>query len=205
MPRSAALPISQLFQIKAVCDDCGRRHVWDQHEIARQQLRRGLATPEELGSYYACRHCVELGGEGKNVSVRLISRGGVVTEVQRDLRPLSVLTSALACCPNCGREVRFGEPELAEMPASLTVHDLWQRAVCEPCKEAGAPRPRMTLEVMPPMPQPGAKPPEEVRWSRKQVFGEDRSSPFPNLPRSRLMRDPNIEPVRQAMAGGSRE
>lgn len=187
MSRHAMLPINNLFQIKTVCDDCGHRQVYGRQEIAREQLRRGLATPEELGSYYVCTYCQARGSDGKNLSVRLISSAGAVTDLVRDLRPAASLSFVSGECPRCGHNGKIGPEELAKLPAEITVHHLWCRAVCADCKADGVPNPRMTIEVDPPFRAP-PRPARKVKWSTAEVFGEDRSSPFPNLPRSRLLR-----------------
>jgi hypothetical protein len=187
MNRHVPLPIKDLFQIKTTCDDCGRRQVYGRREIASEQAQLGLATPEELGSHFTCSYCKDRGGDGKNLSVRLISKAGVVTDVIKDLRPVSSLNFVSGECPRCGHEGKIGPEKLVEYPAEVTVHQLWCRAVCQDCRADGIPSPRMTITVDPPF-RATAKPQEKVKWSTSVVFGEDRSSPFPNLPPSRLMR-----------------
>ena len=187
MNRHAPLPINNLFQIKTTCDDCGRRQVHGRREIAAEQKRLGLATPEEFGSYCLCAYCKERGGDGKNLSVRLITRAGVATEILRDLRPLRSLSFVFGECPRCGHEGKIGPEKLANYDQSVTVHDLWSKASCEECKADGVPNPRMTITVDPPF-QVAKTPRDKVKWSTAEVFGEDRSSPFPNLPPARLMR-----------------
>ncbi|MGI3901271.1 MAG: hypothetical protein ACRYGP_13695 [Janthinobacterium lividum] len=46
----------------------------------------------------------------------------------------------------------------------------------------------MALETQPPRKGPARAAAAKVKWSTAEVFGEDRSSPFPNLPASRLFR-----------------
>ncbi len=80
------LPLAQVFQLKAVCDDCGRRTVWNKDRIAREQLRRGLAAPEELGSLFSCSHCKGPRNAGRNISVRVIPMGRIERDGDEDRR-----------------------------------------------------------------------------------------------------------------------
>lgn len=150
MARHVHLPIDDLFQIKTTCEDCGRRQVYGRQDIAREQIRRGLATPEELASYYVCSPCLARGGEGRNLAVRLVNRGDVVTEMMRDVRPASSLNFVSGECPRCGHHGKMGPEQLANLPPEVTVHRLWCAAVCVNCKADGVPNPRMTVEVDPP-------------------------------------------------------
>ena len=184
---AAALPIAKVLRLNAVCDDCGRRFSLGRHEVAREQIRRGVTTPEALGSYLRCMLCVERGGKGRNISVSVQLAGQPDPSRDTDRRPLTTLVAATASCCDCGHAVTFDEAALRDMPDVRTVDDLWRMAFCQPCRHAGSPKPNMSLETDPPRPMPGrasAKP----KWSRATVFGEDRSSPFPNLPASRFMR-----------------
>ena len=185
---AAHLPIARVLRLNAVCDDCGRRFSMDRHAVAREQLRRGLATPEALGSCLRCMLCAERGGEGRNVSIVVQYMGGRTAAAPgSDLRPLTSLAAATVRCCDCGHAVAFDEDALDAMPDVETVDDLWRMAFCQPCRTAGAAKPNMTLETNPPRPsadRTAGKP----NWSRAQVFGDDRSTPFPNLPPSRLMR-----------------
>ena len=187
MNHHVSLPINDLFQVKTVCDDCGRRQVYGRKEVAREQARLGLATPEEFGSYCLCAYCKERGGDGKNITVRLITKAGIATDVPRDLRPLRSLNFVSGECPRCGHEAKLGPEKLEAFDARLTVHDLWCRATCEECKADGIPNPRMTIQIDPPY-HSTSKPQTKVKWSTAEVFGDNRSSPFANLPASRLMR-----------------
>ena len=132
--------------------------------------------------------CAERGGDGRNVSIVVqYASGRAAAAPGSDLRALISLTAATVRCCDCGHAVAFDEDALDAMPDVETVDDLWRMAFCQPCRSAGSAKPNMTLETNPPWPsadRPSAKP----NWSRAQVFGEDRSSPFPNLPPSRLMR-----------------
>ncbi len=100
---------------------------------------------------------------------------------------LSEIESASVRCCDCGHGVSFDRATLGSLAAVKSVDDLWRMAFCEPCRAAGQLEPNMTLETQPPRKGP-AKAAPRVKWSTAEVFGEDRSSPFPNLPRSRLMR-----------------
>lgn len=182
------LPLAQVFQIKATCEDCGRRTVWNKDRIAKEQIRRGLAAPEELGSLFSCSHCKRPGSAGKNISVRVIPMGRMEREGDADRRPLSEIEDATARCCDCGHGVMFDRAALDGLAAVKTVDDLWRMAFCEPCRVAGQAEPNMTVETNPPRKGP-TKGAAKVKWSTADVFGENRASPFPNLPASRLFRE----------------
>ena len=175
------LPLAHVFQIKGVCEDCGRRTVWSRDRIARERLRRQIATPEELGSLFYCSGCRDRGGEGKNISIRVIDRTGISTAIHIDRRPLSAINRVVASCPDCGHVLVFDRQELDDLSDVKSVDELWRGSYCAQCHEAGGRRKAMTLEVEPPAFDPRDEP--KVKWSQAPVFGENRSDPFPNLRR----------------------
>ena len=187
MSAAAHLPIARVLRLNAVCEDCGRRFSMGRHEVAREQLRRDLTTPEALGSYLRCMLCVERGGKGRNVSIVVQYLGQSPPPSDADLRSLTSLVSVRMRCCDCGHAVAFDEAALKAMPDVQTVDDLWRMAFCPPCRDAGKLEANVALEVDPPRPVLG-RTGEKTKWSRATVFGEDRSSPFPNLPKARLMR-----------------
>ena len=179
--RRGALPLAKVFQIKAVCEDCGRRTVMGRNQIDRERLRRQVATPEELGSKLICSHCVERGTDGKNITIRVIDAAGVTTALKIDRRPLTAIDRAIASCTHCGFHIVMERQQLDELPDVRDVDHLARAAYCMTCKEAGSPDPSLTLRVEPPMPDGGDS--EKPKWSEAEVFGEDRSDPFDSLPR----------------------
>ena len=96
-------------------------------------------------------------------------------------KPLSAFRRIVVTCEDCGDATVLEEAELAELSAVPTFGDLWRLAFCRSCRDGGAAGPaNVTLRGE------GARvvaPPPEPEWSTKPVFGEDRTDPFPTLPR----------------------
>jgi hypothetical protein len=101
-------------------------------------------------------------------------------------RPLSAFRRIVVSCNDCGDVTVLEEPQLAELSAVPTFGDLWRLAFCRSCREGGATGPaNMELRGDAPrgtLARAAASPPEPD-WSTKPVFGEDRTDPFPTLPR----------------------
>ena len=183
--RPGSMPLAKVFQVKGVCEDCGWRTVKGRREIATEQLRHQIATPEELGSLMTCPHCLDRGTNGKNITIRVIDAAGISTPLRMDRRSLSAIDLAFASCPDCGETYRFERKKLDALAAEApSVDALWRTSFCGTCAAAGAQRKMLTLEVFPPMPEPKDSP--KPKWSKATVFGENRSDPFFRLPRRRI-------------------
>lgn len=177
-------------RLAIVCDDCGRRRVWGRSEIARAQLRWGVRSAIQLGSRLSCKHCGSRGNGGHNVSIYV---DGVAQQHAEAGRSLSEAEAVTAVCSDCGHQVRLGREALADMPDVKTFEDLWNHAICAPCRAAGAQEANVLLSAE----WGGAAEPSPAQqapaWSAKPVFTENREDPFPALPRSRLCAAPNPE------------
>ncbi len=104
---AAHLPIAQVLRLNAVCEDCGRRFSMDRHTVAREQIRRGLTTPEALGSYLQCLLCVERGGEGRNISIVVQYAGDRAASI--DTKPPRSRGNLASAKPKWSRAPVFGE------------------------------------------------------------------------------------------------
>ena len=96
-------------------------------------------------------------------------------------KPLSPFRRIVVSCNDCGDATVLEEAELAELSAVPTFGDLWRLAFCPACRAGGATGPA-NMEVR----GDGARaavPPPAPEWSTKPVFDDDRSDPFPTLPR----------------------
>ncbi|MDX7952682.1 hypothetical protein P7D22_16055 [Lichenihabitans sp. Uapishka_5] len=96
-------------------------------------------------------------------------------------KPLSSFRRIVVCCNDCGDATVLEEPQLAELSAVPSFGDLWRLAFCKSCRDSGATGPA-NMELR----GEGARaaaPPPEPEWSTKPVFADDRSDPFPTLPR----------------------
>lgn len=96
-------------------------------------------------------------------------------------KPLSAFRRIVVSCNDCGDATVLEEAQLAELSAVPTFGDLWRLAFCRACRDGGATGPaNMDLRGESAR---AAAPPPEPDWSRKPVFGDDRTDPFPTLPR----------------------
>jgi hypothetical protein len=66
---AATNDLVEIKKLAIVCDDCGRRRVWRKGDIARAQAKWGVRTAFQLGPRLTCKHCVERGQGGHNVSI----------------------------------------------------------------------------------------------------------------------------------------
>lgn len=183
---SIARPALVIRRLRAVCEDCGNRRVWDQGRIAREQLRRGLKSPEDLLAQLRCRNCQDRGRAARNVTAQFeyvdAPPGAYI-----DRRPLVEINSVVAACCDCGHRNQIDRAALEALSMSgeaTTVEALWRQAFCKPCRDEGSTEPNVTLETDPPLPSQGKPVDALVKWSRAEVFGENRSDPFPTLRRS---------------------
>ncbi|MCW6510269.1 hypothetical protein [Lichenifustis flavocetrariae] len=95
-------------------------------------------------------------------------------------KPLSSFRRITIVCNDCGEATVLDEPQLADLTAVPTFGDLGRLAFCRACRDSGATGPA-NVELRSETAR--TVPPEEPAWSSKEVFGDDRSDPFPTLPR----------------------
>ena len=96
-------------------------------------------------------------------------------------KPLSAFRRITVSCHDCGEATVLEEAQLADLSAVPTFGDLWRLAFCSACRANGATGPA-NVELRGEGGR-AAAPPPEPQWSTKPVFDDDRSDPFPSLPR----------------------
>lgn len=96
-------------------------------------------------------------------------------------KPLSAFRRITVSCNDCGDVTVLEDAQLAELSAVPTFGDLWRLAFCRTCRADGASGPA-NVELRGEG-HHAARPAPEPEWSSKPVFAEDRSDPFPTLPR----------------------
>ena len=98
--------------------------------------------------------------------------------------PLSAFRRVVVSCNDCGDVTILEDAQLAELSAVPTFGDLWRLAFCRVCRAAGSAG-GANVELRGERTRPVAPAPEP-EWSAKPVFADDRSDPFPTLPRRRM-------------------
>ena len=95
-------------------------------------------------------------------------------------RPLAEFQKITVACNDCGDVTVLEADQLATLSAVPTFGALWRHAFCRSCRDSGASGPAsVTLQGVPRTVDDGPMPP----WSTKPAFGDERSDPFPTLPK----------------------
>ena len=76
LPRDFASELADVIGIYIHCEECGRKSYWPGFKV-RSAERKGFRTVQALGSRFRCQVCVDRGGSGRNVNLRLVTKGDV--------------------------------------------------------------------------------------------------------------------------------
>ena len=61
--------LATIRKLAIVCEDCGRRRVWREADIAVAQVRHSVRSTLQLGAKLSCSLCKERGARSFNISV----------------------------------------------------------------------------------------------------------------------------------------
>ncbi len=74
LPRDFTSELTNVIGIYIHCEECGRKSYWPGFKVKAAE-RLGFKTVQALGSRFRCQTCVDQGGSGRNVTLRLVVKG----------------------------------------------------------------------------------------------------------------------------------